>query len=123
MKRKILVVDDGVALTTMIKATLERTGKYEVKTENSALKAIDVIKSFLPELILLDIMMPDKPGDDIAMELQDDPRLSAIPIIFITAMVSKDETENMGGFIGGHRFLAKPITKNELEQVITETIG
>ena len=123
MKKRILVVDDGVAQTTMVKVNLEKTGKYEVRTENAALKAIDAVKDFQPDLILLDIMMPDKPGDDIAMELQDDPRLSTIPIIFLTAMVSKDETENMGGYIGGRRFLAKPVTNKELEQVITETIG
>lgn len=51
----------------MIKFHLERTGRYEVQTENLAVKTIAAVKSFQLDLILLDIMMPDLQGDDIAM--------------------------------------------------------
>ena len=123
MKKKILLVDDEITLTKMMKLNLERTGRFEVWTENSGSKAIATIRRFQPDLIFLDIMMPEVSGDDIAQELRQDDQLSAIPIVFLTAIVSKEETDKLGSVIGGNRFLAKPVKTEELLEVIDEMIG
>ena len=123
MKQKILVVDDEVALTKMVKLNLERTGKFEIRTENSGTKAIAAALDFGPDMIFLDIMMPEVPGDEIAQQLRENGKLAHIPVVFLTAIVSKQETGGNGAIIGGNKFLAKPVRTEELLKVIEETIG
>jgi CheY-like chemotaxis protein len=122
-KKRILVVDDEVALTRMVKLNLERTGNYEVRTENQGPNAIPAALEFKPDLILLDVMMPGMTGDEIAAELREHPALSHIKFIFVTAIVTKGETDNMGGNIGGNLFLAKPIKAQELISAIEQVLG
>ena len=123
MKKKILVVDDEVALTRMIKLNLERTGKYEVKTENFGKKAVTAVKDFQPDLIFLDVVMPDMTGDEVAQELRDDEALGKIKLVFMTAIISKQETNSMGSNIGGNEYLAKPVTAEDLIKVIDRILG
>ena len=123
MKKKILVVDDEAALTRMIKLNLERTGKYEVRTENLGVKAVAAAKVFQPDLIFLDVMMPDMSGDEIAQELRQDEALNKIKLVFLTAIVMKKDTEAMGTNIGGNEFLAKPVTTEDLLETIDRILG
>ena len=123
MKQKILVVDDEVTLTKMVKLNLERTGNYEVKTVNVGSQAIAAALDFKPDMIFLDIMMPEMPGDEIAQSLKENAALAKIPVVFMTAIVSKEETAAMGSVIGGNKFLAKPVKTQELIKTIEETIG
>jgi len=118
MKKRILLVDDEPALTRMVKLNLERTGDYEVRTENQGTKAIAATREFRPDLIFLDVMMPDMGGDEISAQLKEDPELSKIKFVFMTAIVTKDETDAMGREIGGNEFLAKPVKTQELIEVI-----
>lgn len=122
-KKKILLIDDEVALTKMVKLNLERSGDFEVFTENSGPAAIATIRKCQPDLIFLDIMMPRMSGDDIAQEMRQDTALAAIPIVFLTAIVSKDETGALGSLIGGNRFLAKPVKTQDLIEIISELLG
>ena len=109
MIKKILVVDDEAVLTKMVKMNLERTGNYEVRTENEGSKALQAARDFKPDLIFMDVMMPDMSGDEVIAEIRDDPNLASIPYVFMTAIVSKAETEEMGSTIGCNEFLAKPV--------------
>jgi len=118
MKKRILLVDDEPALTRMVKLNLERTGDYEVRTENQGSKAIAAAREFRPDLIFLDVMMPDMGGDEISAQLKEDSELSTIKFVFMTAIVTKDETDAMGNEIGGNEFLAKPVKTQELIEVI-----
>lgn len=122
MKKRILVVDDEPALTRMIKLNLEQTGRYEVRTENLGRKAIEAAREFRPDLILLDVMMPGMLGSEIAAQLEADPELRAIKRVFLTAMVTKEEAQRSSGEIGGHTFIAKPISADELCQVIEDQL-
>ncbi len=123
MKKKILVVDDEASLTRMVKANLERTGKYEVRTENMGSKAIEAAREFKPDLMFLDVMMPDMSGDEVAAVLREDSELNDVKYVFLTAIVTKDETETMGSEIGGHQFLAKPVKTDELIATIERMLG
>ena len=123
MKKRILVVDDEPALTRMVKLNLERTGNYEVRTENQGSKAVEAAREFKPDLIFLDVMMPDMSGDEVSAQLKEDEELSQIKFIFMTAIVTKDETESMGSNIGGNEFLAKPVKTDELLATIERVLG
>lgn len=120
MIKRILVVDDEPAVTRLIKLNLEQTGRYEVRTENMARKAIEAAREFRPDLILLDVMMPGILGSEIAAQLQADPELHATRFVFLTAFVTKDEEIKSKGQIGGHTFIAKPISAEDLCRVIED---
>ena len=117
MRKKILIIDDEKAFTELVKKNLERMGSYEVRTECEGKKALDVAREFHPDLILLDIVMPDTPGGDVARQLRDDPQTKDIPIVFLTALMTKDEISE-GEEIGGFPFIAKPIETEELIKII-----
>jgi CheY-like chemotaxis protein len=123
MKKRILVVDDEKALTRMVKLNLERTGNYEVRTENEGAMAIPAAREFKPDLILLDVMMPGVTGDEIAAELKADPLLSHIKYIFVTAIITRDEAGEPGANIGGNVFLAKPVKSEELIATIERMLS
>lgn len=123
MKKRIMVVDDEPALTRMVKLNLERTGNYEVHTENQGSRAIQAAREFRPDLIFLDVMMPDMGGEEVAALLREDPQLANTRFIFMTAIVTKDETDTMGSTIGGNEFLAKPVRTDELIATIERALG
>ena len=120
MKKRILVVDDEPAITRMVKLNLEQTGRYEVRTENLGRRAIESAREFQPDLILLDVMMPGMLGSEVASQLKADPELRAIKYVFLTAFVTKDEELRSSGQIGGHTFVAKPISADDLCRVIED---
>jgi CheY-like chemotaxis protein len=121
--KKILFVDDEASLTRLVKANLERTGRFEVRTENQGANAIEAARQFRPDLIFLDVMMPDMSGADIAAALKEDPLLSTIPYVFLTAIVTRNEIPATGSEIGGHFFLAKPVKSVELIATIDKFLG
>jgi len=121
-KTKILVVDDEERFTKMVKLNLEQTGDYEIRTENLATNALNAAREFKPDLIILDIMMPDISGDVIAQQLLDDEELNDIKIVFLTALVTKGEIKAKGSEIAGRTFIAKPVKIDELITCIEEQL-
>ena len=85
-ERRILIVDDDRDSTHLLKILLEKTGGYLVLEENDAAKAHQSAHNFRPDLILLDIMMPQRDGVELASEIGADPQLQRTPIIFLTAL-------------------------------------
>jgi DNA-binding response OmpR family regulator len=122
-KRKILVVDDEGGMTRMLKRNLEATNRYDVRAENSGAAAVTAAREFLPDLILLDVMMPGMDGGDVAAKNKEDKRLSHIPIVFLSAIVKKEETQPTGSNIGGLTFLAKPVKLDDLIACIENHLG
>ena len=120
-KRRILIVDDDRDSTHVIKILLEKIGRYLVLEEHDATKAHQSARIFRPDLILLDIVMPERDGGEIAEQIQADPELQRTPIIFLTALVTRTEV-NSGLQIQGHPFLAKPISIPELIDGIEENL-
>jgi CheY-like chemotaxis protein len=120
-KRRILIVDNDRDTTHLVKILLERTGRYSVLEENDATKAHQSAHDFRADLILLDIMMPETDGGEVAAQIEADPLLQRTPVIFLTALVTKAETRS-GLRIQGHSFLAKPISIPELINGIEENL-
>jgi two-component system, OmpR family, response regulator len=116
-KRRILIVDNDRDTTHLVKILLERAGNYLVLEENDATKAHQSARSFGPDLILLDVVMPETDGGEVAAQIEADPELQNTPIIFLTALVTRAEAKS-GLNIQGHPFLAKPVSIPELIDAI-----
>ncbi|MEW5983288.1 MAG: response regulator [Acidobacteriota bacterium] len=108
-KRRILLVDDEVSITRALALYLEENGGCDVRVENAGKRALATAREFEPDVIFLDIVMPDADGSTLAAEMQADPALQRTPIVFLTALVSRHETGGALMEIGGHPFLAKPV--------------
>ncbi len=121
-KKRILIVDDEASFTRMVKLNLEKTGQFEVREENKATYAMAAAREFKPDLIILDVIMPNQDGGDIFGHLQNDRHLKGTPVIFLTATVSPREAGVKGFNSGGALFLAKPVTLENLISCINEHI-
>jgi DNA-binding response OmpR family regulator len=113
-KKRILVVDDEPSITRLLKLNLEATEQYIVQTENDARAALTTAETFQPNLILLDVLMPELDGGELASRLQASPKLEGVPIVFLTAASTKKEVYARGGKVGGLPFLAKPVDLKEV---------
>ncbi len=120
--KKILIIDDEPSFTRLFKLNLEKNGNYQVQEENKGSQALETARLFKPDLIILDIMMPDIDGSEIASQLKSDNDLQNIPVIFLTAVISREEVDsNIGGLIGGHPFIPKPASVEEIVECIEKT--
>ena len=120
-RRRVLIVDNDKDSTHLVKVLLEKTGRYAVLEENDGTKAHLTARNFRPDLVLLDIVMPETDGGEIAAQLRADPELHNTPIIFLTALVTRAEAKT-GLHIQGHPFLAKPISIPELIEAIERVL-
>jgi len=122
---KVLMIDDNKEICRLMKEYLEKTGRYEVTTFTDARMGVRYAQIERPDVILLDLMMPDMDGTEAAEYLLDDEGTRNIPLIFITAAIKRDEAEERLGQIHGHPILAKPVTPvevmNEIEKILTLT--
>ena len=109
---KILIVDDVMSNVLLLKILLTNE-KFQVCTANNGNMCIEQAKKEKPDLILLDVMMPDISGFDTAVILKKDPETLDIPIIFLTAL--NNPSDLVKGFqVGANDFLTKPFNKEEL---------
>jgi CheY-like chemotaxis protein len=120
--KRILVVDDEPSVTRNLKLNLESGGGYDVYGENHPANALSAARIFQPDLILLDVMMPDMDGGDVAARLRADPLFRDTPVIFLTAIVSNEETDGHEIKSGGDAFLAKPVDIGELRKTLEQYI-
>ena len=122
-KHRILIIDDERPMTRMVRLNLEATGRYEVREENASANALLTARDFRPDLVLLDVIMPGADGGEIAARFKNDPVLSRIPIVFLTATVSPREAGKGGLMSAGMKFLAKPVSLATLVGCIEEFLG
>jgi len=122
-KKRILIVDDEVPLTRLLKLSLEQAGAYTVEVENRPEEAVRTAERFLPELVLMDVMMPGIDGGALAAQFKASSCLRDVPIVFLTAAVRRDEVRARQGQIGGLPFLAKPVDFKELTQCLQQKLG
>lgn len=117
---RILVVDDEPEITDIVETFLTESG-YTVGVENNAQAAIEAAKKFLPDLILLDIMMPGMDGYSICNQIKAEPQLAHIPVIFLTG---KDRNDDMGRSfkVGGDMFIKKPFSCERLLEIVNIVI-
>ena len=118
---KILIVDDVVSNVLLLKILLANE-KFQVCTANNGTSCIEQARKELPDLILLDVMMPDISGFDAAVVLKKDPLTKEIPIIFLTALNTPQDLVH-GFKVGASDFLTKPFNKEELVMRVMQQIS
>ncbi|AHF02165.1 hypothetical protein THIAE_00120 [Thiomicrospira aerophila AL3] len=111
-KAKLLCIDDN-PLNLKLMIDLFRHD-YDIKVVNSALKGVELLKTYTPDIILLDVMMPDMDGYEFCQLVRKMPQFALTPIIFITAK-SNPEDEKQAYASGGNDFITKPIIPISLQ--------
>ena len=122
MKTRILVVDDEPDFTHLLKLSLEAAGYYEVMEENDPGRTVVAAREFDPDLIVLDVMMPDMDGSEVVDRLKRDPVMWDVPVMFMTALVTADDAPAGSCDRGGHTFLPKNIPLERLIDCIETKI-
>jgi CheY-like chemotaxis protein len=112
MSPKILIVDDNVLNVELLDAYLSGRN-YEIETAGDGAETLEKVKSFAPDLILLDIMMPKMSGFEVCEKLKNDPKTQGIMIIMVTALSELGDVERAVN-AGCDDFLSKPVNKHEL---------
>jgi CheY-like chemotaxis protein len=112
VKKKVLVIDDDEAVVAYLAARLAK--HYEVVSTTNPHKAMTLAMSERPDLILCDIDMPGMSGGDVVSALALDPQTFSIPVMYLTALVSPEETREMDGYVGGRPGIAKKAPLSEL---------
>ena len=121
--KNILLIDDEEDFCFFVKANLEGTSEFAILTATNGSDGLRLAREQLPDLILLDLYMPDMFGDEVMEELIQSPETASIPVIFLTALVNNSETgpENLKE-IGGRYFIAKPVATNALVRNIRKML-
>ncbi|NDV64337.1 response regulator [Bacteroides sp. 224] len=118
---KILIVDDVMSNVLLLKVLLTNE-KFQIATASNGKQALEQVAAEKPDLILLDVMMPDMDGFEVAQHLKKDPIAYDIPIIFLTALNSTADV--VKGFqVGANDFISKPFNKEELIIRVTHQIS
>ena len=118
---KILIVDDVISNVLLLKVLLTNE-KFNIVTANNGQQALEQVEKEKPDLVLLDVMMPDMSGFEVALKMKADAVMSEIPIIFLTALNSTADI--VKGFqVGGNDFISKPFNKEELIIRVTHQIS
>ena len=118
--KKVLVIDDEENFCYFVKKNLEAAGNFEVSVCNDSREAMKEVREVRPDVILLDILMPRKDGTAIAIELKESKDTKDIPFVFLTALVSEQETEKHENVIGETHFVSKPVKIEELISIINK---
>jgi excisionase family DNA binding protein len=112
-KRKILVVDDDQDLVELIVDALERDGRFEVRSVNNGFGFGMMTKEFRPDLIVLDVMLPDVNGKDVCTLVRSDSTMDEVRIICISGMIEADKIQELRD-AGANDFLKKPFDVEHL---------
>jgi len=112
-KRKVLVVDDDLDLVELLVDVFERDGRFDVKTANNGFDAGMLVKEFQPDLVVLDVMLPDINGKEVCQRVRSDPTTTDVKIICISGMVEADKVQDLRD-AGADDFLQKPFTVDRL---------
>ncbi|HOE17386.1 MAG TPA: response regulator [Syntrophorhabdaceae bacterium] len=120
-KKKILLIDDEEDFCFFVKLNLEKTGQYQVFTATDGMEGIRLAKQLKPDLIFLDIVMPKMDGRRVAQNLLEDESTKMIPVVFVSAVVKKDELAR-DGKIGGKDLIAKPFKSENLIEKIEQVL-
>jgi DNA-binding response OmpR family regulator len=118
---KILAVDDEPELTALIQYHLSRAG-HAVRTAATGWEALDLIQQDRPDLVLLDLMLPDLDGFGVGEILRREPRTATLPIVIISAWASLD-SRHLGLELGALDYLTKPFSPHELVERVNRLTG
>jgi two-component system phosphate regulon response regulator PhoB len=112
MAQRILVIDDEPDLLELVRVNLDRSG-YQVETAASGKEALERLRRSAPDLVILDLMLPDLSGTEICRQIRSDSELKRLPVIMLTAKA--EEVDRVVGFeLGADDYVTKPFSPREL---------
>ena len=121
MKRRILIVDDEPSIAKILRKQLEVAG-YDVNVAVDGLDGLTKAQASLPELLVLDVMLPKMGGYEVCSTLKKDPKTQHIPILMLTAKAQRQDQE-VGLQAGANAFLTKPFQLEELLEKARALLG
>ena len=119
--KKILIVDDEEDVRRLVRMSLEQDG-YEFAEAETAEEGLNQAKALKPDLVILDLMMPDKWGYVVCDQLKHDPETRKIPVMFLTARASH-LSRKMGKVSGGDEYMVKPFKPQDLRARVKSLLG
>ena len=112
-KRKVLIVDDDEELVELLTDVFEKDSRFDIKTANNGFDARMLVKEFRPDLVVLDVMLPDINGKEVCQRVRSDDSLEAVKIICISGMVEQDKVAELRA-AGANDFMHKPFNVDRL---------
>jgi len=120
MANKILIVDDEPSITIPLKFLMEQN-QFEVMVVHSGEDALAAIEQFLPDLVLLDVMLPTVDGFQVCQNLKSDPRRKSIKVVFLSAM-TRDLDIAKGNTLGADAYITKPFSNAEVVRQVKDLL-
>ena len=120
-KRKILVVDDNQDLVDLLVSALEADGRFETKFANNGFDAGMTVQEYKPDLIILDVMLPDINGKDVCVRVRNDKSLSDVKIVCVSGEVERDRVGELKQ-AGANEFVSKPFVVEDLIKLISRML-
>ena len=121
MSAKILIADDEANIVTSLEYLLKRSG-FEVRVARDGDQALAAVAEFLPDLVLLDVMMPLRNGYEVAQKLRENPRWEKIKIVMLTAKGRETEVSK-GMALGADEYVTKPFSTRDLVALVQRMLG
>jgi len=115
--KRILHVEDDPSIQAVVKVSLEAIGGYQVQSCSSGHQALEVVKAFAPQFVLLDVMMPGMGGPETLTRLSERIDLAQVPVVFMTAKVQPSEIEHLRN-LGARDVIVKPFDPMRLASQI-----
>lgn len=120
---RVAVVDDEEDVLTFLRLALEDQG-FEVLASDRPLDAVPLIRDFKPDLVCLDLLMPEQMGSSLFVEIRRDPALAEVPIVILTGLNARDALAKATGPVGGvrppDRYLEKPVDLGAFLRAVAE---
>ncbi|MCD8554143.1 response regulator [Seleniivibrio sp.] len=113
---RVLIADDELRLRKVVALHLKKSG-FDVYEAGNGQQAVEMAKELVPDVIVLDVMMPEKTGLEACAEIKSVPELASIPVVLLTAMAESDDIKK-GRDAGADEYLTKPFSPKELIDII-----
>ena len=120
-KKKLLIVDDDQDLVDLMRDTFERDGRFDIRTANNGFDAGMQVKEFRPDLVVLDVMLPDINGREVCQRVRSDRTMDSVKILCISGMVDADKIADLR-MAGANDFMQKPFTTDRLLERVCDQL-
>ena len=121
MAKKVLIADDEPNIVTSLEYLMKMSG-YEVAVARNGEEALELVAAFMPDLVLLDVMMPRRSGYDVCQRMRERPEWSAIRIVMLSAKGREAEVSK-GLSLGADAYVTKPFSNRELIAKVAALLG
>ena len=118
---RILIVDNNSKFARSARLLLEQSGNYIACTVIDPRRTLETARSFKPDLVLVDLIMPQEDGPEVAAQLEADWALHGVPIVFFTSLITAEEAKD-GRRVYGRRILPKPASNSELFELVEQNL-